>query len=187
MTQAVQQSRRADAEDRLTSFLSWFQEHGGYLNPSIRLTLDDDGQQSLVVRQGHNIAAHETIVSCPHDITFSIATATRIRRRNNLPLGLDTSILPRLVALRLCLVDEFLLGERSYWTPYIQCLPQPYQKDNFCTPAYFDDEDRLWLRGTNLDHAAQARLEVWKEEFSEARVVLQHLSREQRELWTWSV
>ena len=61
-------------------------------------------------------------------------------------------------------MDEFLKGEESFWHPYIQMLPQPGPY-GFETPLYYDDGDRDWIRGTNLEAATTAREKQWRQEY----------------------
>ena len=160
----------------------------------------EHGRHYVRVHPGYLIQEHETIISCPHALTFSLATWGN--RDPSVSMSkVDTRSLTQTVALRLALMEEYLLGKDSSWWPYINILPQPVPesttpedapKDNitaipkkpFHTPLYFDEDDMLWLDGTNLGSAARQRAGAWKEEFEMAKDALKGLDESKKALWT---
>jgi hypothetical protein len=45
------------------------------------------------------------------------------------------------------LCEQRLFGKESFWWPYIDALPK---EDKMTTPWWFEDEDLMWLLGTNI-------------------------------------
>ena len=158
-------------------FESWFLANGGYLHPSVEIACADHG--NLVrVRQDHVLFPGSMIVSCPHQLTISWPGVNHYHFPNVL------SALTPHVATRLFLMKQCLLREQSPWWPYINSLPS-----SFSTPLWYDDNDLLWLRGTNLGNAKQVREEAWRQEYENAMRSLfaNGFGVEQKHLWTWFV
>ena len=69
------------------------------------------------------------------------------------------------------------------WWPYIRILPRPDDKLAFNTPLWFEDEDLLWLQGTNLGAAAVERKAEWKGQFEQLEAQMRDI--DSRCSWTW--
>jgi hypothetical protein len=164
-------------------FESWFRSNGGYLHPSVELTSGLAEGNGMRVKEGQDLLSGSMIVSCPHDLTLSWASA----RKYHFPT-IHSTLLSH-VASRLFVMKQYLLREHSPWWPYIKSLPQPADKDALRTPMYYDAEDLVWIRGTNLEHARKVCGDTWYKEYTDA---LPHLfgkrdRDEERKLWTWLV
>ena len=46
-------------------------------------------------------------------------------------------------------------------------LPQPGEREGSDTPLFYTEEDRVWIRGTNLEGATAAREAKWRAEWEE--------------------
>ncbi|KAL9103111.1 MAG: hypothetical protein Q9163_001822 [Psora crenata] len=161
----------------------WFKANGGYIHPSVGLSSSPSGHFLLVLPDCDTFDAGTTVVSCPHTLTISSVKARDSPILSKLiPDGNVDSIDPTVIT-RLFLVEQYLLGNKSFWWPYLQTLPQPDDKHAFNTPLWYDDDDFVWLQGTNLGKATVTRRAEWKREFDEATAVLHQFSGHCS--WTW--
>lgn len=64
--------------------------------------------------------------------------------------------------IKLQLVHEKQLGEKSRWYPYINSLPAP---DELTVPFYFSQEDLVWLRGTGIYGEIEPTKKQWQQEW----------------------
>lgn len=90
----------------------------------------------------------------------------------------------QVIALRLFLIEQYLLKQNSFWWPYIRTLPQPGDKHGLNAPLWEDAEDLKWLEGTNLGKAIPARKAIWKQEFD---AFTERIDPQDREPYTWFV
>lgn len=171
----------SDAPDE--TFEEWFRSNGGYLHPSVEMTSSFTEGNYLRVIEGHTLYPGSTIVSCPHDLTLSWASA----RKYHFP-SIRSTFMSH-VATRLFVMKQYLLKESSPWWPYIRSFPQPDDNDGLRTPMYYDSEDLVWIRGTNLEYARKVREDAWQKEYSNA---FQQLfgyrdQCDESKFWTWLV
>ena len=158
-------------------FESWFLINGGYLHPSIEIAAGVHGS-FVRVKQDSVLLPGTTIVSCPHELIISWPAVNH----SHFPHVYST--FTSHIATRLFLMKQRLLKEQSPWWPYINDLPR-----SFSTPLWYDDNDLLWLRGTNLGNAKEIREGAWRQEYEHAMQSLfaNQLDLEQKDLWTWFV
>jgi hypothetical protein len=71
------------------------------------------------------------------------------------------------------LIQQYLLGASSFWYPYIATLPQPEHVSSWAIPAFWPEDDVLFLTGTNAGVAVTEMRENAKREFKQARKALQ--------------
>ena len=159
-------------------FESWFLTNGGYLHPSIEIAADDHNGSFLRVKQNHILSPGSLVVSCPHHLTISWPVVNQLHFPD-----VHSTFTPH-VATRLFLIKQRLLKAQSPWWPYINSLPF-----SFSTPLWYDEDDLLWLRGTNLGNAKKIREEAWRQEYENAMQSLftRGCDSQQQHLWTWFV
>ena len=159
-------------------FESWFLTNGGYLHPSVEIASDDFAGNLVRVKQNHVLSAGSIIVSCPHHLTISWPVINQLHFPD-----VHSKFTPH-VATRLFLMKQRLLKAQSPWWPYINSLPS-----SFSTPLWYDENDLIWLRGTNLGNAKKIREEAWRQEYENAMQFLftPGSDSQQQHLWTWFV
>lgn len=159
-------------------FESWFLSNGGCLHPSVEIASDNDTGNSVRVKENHVLLPGSIVVSCPHHLAISWPTISQ----HQFP-AVHSTFTPH-VATRLFLVKQRLLKAQSPWWPYINSLPR-----SFTTPLYYDEEDLIWLRGTNLGKAKEIREQAWRQEYDNAMhsLFVNGSDSEQKHLWTWFV
>jgi protein-histidine N-methyltransferase len=70
------------------------------------------------------------------------------------------------------LVQQFLMGEKSFWSPYIKLLPQPNEPDRLAIPIWWSDADRQFLDGTNAEPPIKKREAMWRAEWTKGITLL---------------
>ncbi|KAL8869450.1 MAG: hypothetical protein Q9174_004264 [Haloplaca sp. 1 TL-2023] len=158
-------------DDRFHNFGKWFQQNNGHFGESVELAYKPDRGLHLCTRPGIELPSDGCIVSCPRSLTLSSFNASHgkdafVERfkhgvQNDLPSISEISL------LRFFLLEQFQLGASSFWSPYINILPDPYSDFPFNTPLYYDDEDLKWIRGTSLEHSLRRTEAMWREEHSQ--------------------
>ena len=85
---------------------------------------------------------------------------------------------------RFLLAEEYLRVGESFWAPYIETLPRPPRKgdegwqeevsqcERLHTPLWYDEEDELFIEGTNLHAAAKKLEDAWRREFEAGMIIL---------------
>ena len=160
--------------DRLKA---WFLRHGGRIHQSLIITHDETVGYYLRLRPACELPKIFTkdLVFCPMKLSLSV------RNVDDPGSCWPEQFLARFsdapeVTTRFLLMRQYRLGEDSFWWPYIDMLPKPEHDLNieppFDTPLWFDEDDLVWLEGTNLGAARRLREEAWKEEFNEGMALL---------------
>ncbi|KAJ1325149.1 protein-histidine N-methyltransferase [Microdochium nivale] len=170
------------AAERYDALVAWVEAAGGSLHPSVEIYNDDDTEGSLRVRPGRSLAAGDPVVRlplsrslsflnavCGHPdfpaaTTASLGVAAPGEAEGYLPATFLRGTPPHVVG-RVFLVQQYLLGEKSAWAPYIKTLPQPphtpgvgdgtASRRTGLLPCAWPAEDVDFLRGTNAYIAVQ--------------------------------
>ncbi|MCJ1391110.1 hypothetical protein MMC18_003972 [Xylographa bjoerkii] len=171
----------------------WLQLEGGFIHPAVEIVhCDDTTGYSLRVRKHHDVPEGSRIASCPSSLTMSVLSMERAKNLWPEEFVSFFSQCPE-VLTRFFLMEQFLMAETSFWHPYVRMLPQPAD-DSLDTPMFYNAEDCIWIKGTNLEGARKLRQEQWKQEYQKAVDLLEYndvaryeLLRENwRELYLWA-
>lgn len=179
---------------RCGALFEWFERNGGYLDPIAEFVDETQNGIHVEAREDLELDEHTSgvrIGTCPLALSISylnVLPESKLPANclvRYIPGELTTlhEVVPGYVLSRFVLIQQFLLEIESFWFPYIACLPQPDQ--GFNTPVYFSDEDLKWLQGTNLASAAEERLQLWVEEWRNARHHLRIHDEPNHEKYTW--
>ena len=147
----------------LGEFEAWFLAGGGRLHPNVEIASNSTGFH-LRARHGEELASGSCVVSCPHSLTLSWLN---VSSQHDRLLQFDPEVPDQAVATHFFLIHQYMLKEKSFWWPYIQSLPQPDADDSFATPLWYNSDDMVWIRGTNLEHAADVRERTWHQEYEQ--------------------
>ncbi len=170
-------------------FRPWFISHGGTIHPDVEIASGSIGNY-LRLRDDCSLSPGTMIVSCPHSLTISwLNVITRqdpfIDRFYLSPVRDGSTVITKFVLVRLFLVEQYLLGERSFWWPYIRFLPQPFTKDGLNSSLWCNEDDLLWLRGTNMEDAMRRVERNRRIEYDEAIGALTDAAIHFKEVWSW--
>ena len=169
-------------------FASWFADNGGHVHPSVEFAYGSLGNCLRVKLDGGSVQSTSRIVSCPRRLMVSFNNAGESSVIKRLAGRAIPKINNEIISLRLFLVEQYLLGQNSFWWPYIQSLPQPGDTSVFNNTVFFNEDDFRWLEGTNLGAATQTRKVLWRREFDDAMNVLgRESAAADWKNWTWFV
>ena len=170
-------------------FEPWFLAHGGYINPSIEIAEDQITGRYMRVVDGEDLGAGSLIVSCPHELTISWLNVIKGSETflSQFDLREGYHAINPVVIVRFFVMNEYLKGEKSFWWSYIRSIPQPTEAQLLGTPLYYDDEDWVWLHGTNLEHAARKTERMWCNEYDEVMQSLIRIDGSLANGWSWSL
>ncbi|KAI2617310.1 SET domain-containing protein [Hypomontagnella submonticulosa] len=177
----------ATIEERYDALLRWVEDDGGSLNPSIEIYHDETTKGSFRVKESCSIGVNETIVTLSlskslsylnaisghPDFASSPALSTSASGSENgvyFPSEFLKEIPPHVIG-RFFLVQEYLLGSKSKWWPYIRTLPQPEHMSGIL-PTMWPSDDIEFLKGTNAYTAVQDIKSTLKKEYKQAMKLL---------------
>lgn len=157
-----------DSSDRISTLVSWGTAHNAHLHPSIEIYNDSQTGLSFRVKPSapRGPSPSEPIVSLPTSLTLSYLNALDDK---DAPFpGEFLRQTPPHVIGRFFLIKQFLLGEVSFWWPYIHALPQPEQYSAWALPAFWPSDEVELLEGTNIEVGIQMIKSNVKDEFKAA-------------------
>ncbi|OBS25767.1 hypothetical protein FPOA_06302 [Fusarium poae] len=138
----------SSTSERATALVQWATSNGATINPSVQVShLPETGLSFCATA---STSPFDTIVSIPPSLTLSYLNT--LPGRDD-PKPFSSNFLaktPPHVIGRFVLIKHFLLKE-SFWTPYIQALPQPNDVDSWSLPPFWPDEDAELFEGTNIE------------------------------------
>ena len=166
-----------DVFDNHRRLIQWVLENDGYLSP--------DSQIAFSLRKGHHVVAAEgatqssntRIASCPMPATLSVLNALSIKPFSNHGVTFPTEFLrtqsksPESLQA-FFLMEQLILGGKSWWAPYIATLPTV---EDVTSMQFEDGEDVLWLEGTNLKEGMSTQTAKWKEMYRQGSGQLRNL------------
>ncbi|KAA8911325.1 hypothetical protein FN846DRAFT_450492 [Sphaerosporella brunnea] len=169
-------SNRVFSEDEAwNSYGQWIVSNNGYIHESLTFhTIPSSGRSIITTAP---IPRGTQLVSCSHTLFLSYA-----RARSLLP-STFTSTVNKHTSLCFALCQQWILGEASFWYPYLRILPR-----EFNTPLYFSDADLKFLVGCNLSPSAvEERRAIWKGEWKEGLEALKSAGEESVAEYTWEL
>jgi len=164
-----------------SDLLEWLTTNGGYLHPEVAIA--EDVENGLHFKAQADVHGGD-ICRCPTSLSMSILNATS--DGNTLAAHLlkyrDKHITIQTISY-VFLVEQRLLEDESFWSPYIRSLPK---EDDLTLPLYFDADEMQWLEGTNLHRAVEERRKQWRDDWQKALNVLERQGLEYSKI-SWYV
>jgi hypothetical protein len=153
---------------------SWFIRGGGQISPSVEIHHGDDSMgYQLRLRRGHFLELPASVVECPHQLTISVLNVQEASSPWPKAFLERWATNPE-VLTRFYLMEQLYLQDRSFWWPYLKMLPQPEEPSQLKTPLWWNGEELLWIRGTNIDGARKSREKEWREQYEEGVKILSY-------------
>lgn len=162
--------------------VEWAHENGATLDPKVEVYQGEYGTSLRVKRPkgltpASPLPPNSSIVSCSYGISLSYLNAldefSELPSRSPpMPKQFLEEVDPHTIG-RFFLMQQYLLGEQSFWAPYIESLPQPDEAKKLATPLFWDDEALECLKGTNIAVEVVRRKMGWSDQF---KVALQRLT-----------
>jgi hypothetical protein len=155
----------------IQNLVQWAETWGTHLDE--RVEIYQDQVTGLSFRATRDIDAKTKILQCSYQTTLSYLNAIeatswfQIRQSEPFPSEFIDALKPEHpnVIGHFFLIQQYLMGEKSFWWPYIHLLPQPYKPENMAIPIWWPEADQTFLGGTNAEPPIKKRVELWKEEW----------------------
>ena len=169
----------------IRDLVDWAREHRTSLHQDIEIY--QDPLTGLSFRAAKSLPQATKIVNCSYQITLSylnaISASSVFQNHKSVlfPPGFINALKqedPNIIG-HFFLVQQFLMREKSFWSPYIKLLPQPNEPERLAIPNWWPEADRQFLDGTNAEPPIKKREELWRGEWSKGVALL----RERFENW----
>ncbi|KAF2153945.1 SET domain-containing protein [Myriangium duriaei CBS 260.36] len=150
----------------MDELLEWLRTNGGYLHPSTRLTRDE--KRGCYLEAEEYLPNRTLVVHVPHSMVLSCLNAMVDDNLPVLKANADSFSVEALGVFYL--MSQWLQKDTSFWRPYLNVLNSP--ETGFNTPFWFDEEDLVWLKGTDLLTSFQSRKETWQQYWRDGTAIL---------------
>ncbi|PVH88692.1 SET domain-containing protein [Cadophora sp. DSE1049] len=179
-----------DASSSLVQpLLGWGQEHGTSLAPDVEIY--QDPITGLSFRALQNIPPRTKLVICSFQTTLSYLNTTYLSpyfqsHSPPFPPNFVNSLKvhdPNIIG-HFFLVQQYLLGTKSFWWHYIRLLPQPDTPEALGLPVWWPEADLEFLNGTNAEPPIKKRKALWEAEWKQG-ISLLATDFEDREKYTY--
>ncbi|EHY57691.1 hypothetical protein HRR83_005401 [Exophiala dermatitidis] len=145
--------------------IQWVLANDGYFHPDVQIAFSERKGFHTVVAEGAHIAGGTRIASCPMSTTISVLNAFDVAPFSNHGTRFPDSFLRNQAdcpqsSQAFFLLEQLVLGDKSWWAPYISSLPTV---EDVSHSQFEDEADLLWLEGTNLKAGFAAEAARWKE------------------------
>ena len=171
----------------INQLIQWFEDHGGFIHPALELVETPAHGLSMRVRSEQVLKDGTFILSCPYNLSLSYFNVAKFHHSEShsepFPDAFLQEASPHTVTV-FFLSQQYLLKERSFWWPYIRSLPQPDEPEKMSTPLWYSEEDKVWLKGTNMERGALDRLNDWRRQW-EYGVEMLRAANWNTEGYTW--
>lgn len=177
------------------NLIFWSAQNDGYLNSNVEICNDE--VCGLSFRATMDIPVGVKFVNCSSRMTLSylnaIEVGTQFKRHGSIrfsPQILEnlSTVSPHIVG-NYFLMQQYLMGNLSFWWDYIRILPQPGEFGRLCLPVWWPDEDLKFLDGTNARPAIDTMKEKWYREWKYGNSLVQGFSNASEftyELYKWA-
>ena len=166
-----------DTTSLLQALAGWAQEHGTSLAPDVEVY--QDPVTGLSFRALQNIPPGTKLVDCSFQTTLSYLNTTELCssfQTHSPPfppefidnLNADD---PNIIG-HFFLIQQYLLGQESFWWHYIRLLPQPNSPEILALPVWWPETDFEFLNGTNAEPPVKKRKALWEEEWKQGIALL---------------
>jgi hypothetical protein len=171
--------------------IEWVQKNGGYLHPTAQIAFTSRKGFHALVMEGERLEAGSRVVGCPMPLTISVLNALDITpfssNGSRFPKEFLHSQISQPESLQaFFLMEQLVLGNKSWWNPYIAALPTVQE---IADSQFQSEEDLRWLDGTNLRTALDTHVGKWRAMYVTGMAQLKALgwSRISEGSYTWFV
>lgn len=175
---ATDTNHQTDQFEKHRRLTEWTVEHGGFWHDAVQIVHTPEKGYYARVRHGHEVPSGTRIASCPMETTLSVLNALSISPFSNhgtqFPSAFlrqhetDTDILQFFY-----LMEQHVLGEASFWAPYIATLPDVQATGSL---QFESEADMAWIQGTNLSTALVQQNARWRAQFEAGDAMLKSLA-----------
>lgn len=132
--------------------VAWASQHGTILDSQVEIYFDHITGLSFRAHNDISLGTPIAVSSPATSLSYLNATESLYysRHSDSFPpafiAGLEGSYC--YVIGHFFLVQQYLLGQNSFWYPYIRTLPQPHSPEGIPTPVGWSEEDLTFLKDT---------------------------------------
>lgn len=161
-----------ESSQRVSTLVEWATNHKAHLHPTVEIYQDSQTGLSFRVKRDAKSGPepYEPIVTLPTSLTLSYLNALS-DKETPFPTSFLQQTPPHVIG-RLFLVKQYLLGDKSFWWPYIQALPQPDHFSAWSLPPFWLSDEVELLEGTNVEVGIEKIKTDVKREFQAAMKLL---------------
>ncbi|KIY00329.1 uncharacterized protein Z520_04014 [Fonsecaea multimorphosa CBS 102226] len=173
----VEGAAAADVFRNHRRLVDWVLENDGYMHPHAQIAFSSRNGYHAVVADGHSLVSGTRVASCPMTITLSVLNAFNIDPFSNHDTCFPTPFLysqskkPESLQA-FFLMEQLILGEKSWWAPYIATLPTV---EDITAMQFEEEADAMWLEGTNLKGGLSTQAAKWEDMYSQGSAHLRKL------------
>jgi hypothetical protein len=153
--------------------LQWARVHNTSLHDSVSIC--QDPVTGLSFKATEDIPAGTKLAASSYETSLSYLNATGIYnaqfKSHSTEQGFPAEFIDALkvenphIIGHFFLVQQYLLGEKSFWWNYIRLLPQPDDPEALGIPVGWPEADLKFLTGTNAEPPIQKKLKLWQNEW----------------------
>lgn len=114
----------------------WARQNGASISEKVKFIWNTDGS-GLTAQATSPIDPDDVLIQCPESLIMGPKVAKSLFSNTAQPF------------IKLALLHEQSLGDKSQWYTYISALPKPGSAE-LGVPLYFDEQDLVYIQGTNL-------------------------------------
>ena len=151
------------------NLVDWItKENDGYLHPDVRIAHSPEKGFYMTVAQDKTIQALTRVTSSPMTATLSVLNAFDITPFRSHGAKFPPTFLkknvtkPELIQI-FFLMEQYVLGNKSWWSPYIKTLPSIKDINDL---QFESRQNQIWLEGTNLKSAFVSQNTKWQEMYT---------------------
>ena len=155
--------------EAVQGFLAWLGSYSQVKSPLVEVYRDP--HTGLSVRAIEDIPTGMVVLQCPYEKSLSYLNACNVSPHFPSAQSFPPRFLdglkrehPHIIG-KFFLMQQYLLGEDSYWWPYIRLLPQPGSAEISALPDFWPEEDLKFLAGTNAEPAVIGAKANWEDEW----------------------
>ncbi|KAJ9608136.1 hypothetical protein H2200_007124 [Cladophialophora chaetospira] len=167
-----------DVFDKHRQLIGWVLDNDGYLEPNAQIAFSARKGYHVVVAEGATLANGTRIASCPMSTTLSVLNALNIHPFSNHGVAFPDAFLRTQCRTgteslqAFYLMEHLVLGNTSFWAPYIATLPTV---EDITAMQFEEEADVMWLEGTNLKGGLSTQTAKWKEMYLQGSGQLRQL------------
>lgn len=152
-----------DAFDKHRRLIDWVLANDGFLHPEAQIAFSPRKGFHAIVMEGKTLASGTRVASCPLPVTLSVMNALQTRPFSNHGTSFPKAFLRNQISTpealqAFFLMEQLVLGEKSWWAPYIATIPSVEDVNEM---QFEDEADLRWLEGTNLKAGLSTQTAKW--------------------------
>jgi hypothetical protein len=156
--------------------VSWVLTNDGYFHPDAQIAFSSRKGFHAIAANDKTIQSGTRIAGCPMQLTISILNALNVRpfssHGSHFPKPFLAAQAGKPESLQsFFLMEQLVLGDKSWWEPYICSLPTVQDVNDL---QFEEDSELVWLKGTNLKAGFETQSTKWRQMYEQGLELLRH-------------